>query len=189
MPEFFWTNVSVAVLFVRRWRRRPSPALLLQIRKIATFCRWWDRNTHNCPQMRKSDKAWESVVVWQRFWQNYPQVSANIGWWMDCRWWPVAFSHLAAGGGGGLATSQLVDKLQSSLSYAPSGVPLTPLCCLCLENMASKTTQQLCCPHKLHSMRPRSNICITLWNDQLQALQYGILITGPNPAFSADLPW
>ena len=41
-----------------------------------------------------------------------------------------------AGGGGGLvAASQLLDKLQSSLSYAPSGVPLPPLCCLCLENI------------------------------------------------------
>ena len=61
-----------------------------------------------------------------------------------CKYWlmdgsPMVASGIlpveAGGGGGLLAASQLLDKLQSSLSYAPSGVPLPPLCWLCLENI------------------------------------------------------
>ena len=61
LAKVFLDKWFCSVVFVRRWRRRPSPPPL-QIRKIATFCCEWDRNTHKCPQMRKSDEAWESVV-------------------------------------------------------------------------------------------------------------------------------
>ena len=141
-------------MFARHWRRRPSPALL-QIRKIVTFC---SAVGQKYTQASANAEKWQSMGKYCSVVAFLTELPTSI-----CKYWlmdglPMVASGIlpVVAGGGLLATSQLVDKLQSSPSYAPSGIPLPPLYCLCLQNIALKTTTAILYSEDTHWWRTRS---------------------------------
>ena len=135
LAKVFWTNGSAALcLFVAggavRHRRRcklgKSPLFAVSGTEIHT-------SVHKCGKVTKHGKALYGCGVSDRTPHKYLQILVD-GWIADGGQWHSPSSSRRG------ATSQLVDKLQSSPSYAPSGIPLPPLYCLCLQNIALKTT-------------------------------------------------